>query len=591
MLALVVTLGVGVSRAGAAAPPEGEKAVADRMAWWREARFGMFIHWGAVTTIDSKWKDVQGDGTWVLKKAQAPVSEYKAALAAFNPVKYDPEAWARTAKEAGCGYVVLVARHHDGFCNWDSKVSEFDVAHTAWKKDIIRPMAAACRKQGLKFGLYYSILDWTQPDYSPRLPNNDEPLPEGGAKYERFVEYVRAQLTELINDYQPDLLWFDGEWEKTWTSENAKSLEAMIRSLKPDIILNNRIGKGRTGLAGLTAPGAPKAGDYATPEQEVPARAIPGLDWETCMTIGDAWFYRTSDHGWKPPTRLIRTLCDVAGKGGNFLLNVGPTPEGVFPSESLERLRAIGEWMKVNGESIRGTSAGPFSGLGWGSCTSRTVDGGSRLYLQVFDWPADGRLVVPGLRSEVRAARLLVEPAGGLKTERAGEDVVVKLPARPAGAGDGPVVVVLDVPGKLDVLPFAIRVGAAGATELGAEAAVIDGHTLRVERMDGKANLAYWTAAGDAATWPVRVEKAGKYQVEMEYSCADVSAGNSFVLTIGAAKIEGEVAGTGAWKDFKTLAVGTVEIGAGDMEVRLAPRGALKRGLMNVRVIRLVREE
>jgi alpha-L-fucosidase len=590
MLAVLLVLGVGTG----AAPPDDDKAGgggADRMAWWREARFGMFIHWGATTVLDSNWKGEIGDGTWILHKAHVPVSEYKAALKAFNPVKYDPDAWARAAKEAGCGYVVLVARHHDGFCNWDSKVSEFDVANTAWKKDLIKPLAEACRRQGLKFGLYYSILDWTHPDYAPRQAWNDEPLPEGGARYERFVEYVRAQITELITAYQPDILWFDGEWDKSWTSEHAAALEAMIRSLKPDIIVNNRIGKGRTGLAGLTAPGSPKAGDYATPEQEVPVRAIPGLDWESCMTMGDAWFFRTSDHGWKPAARLIRTLCDVAGKGGNLLLNVGPTPEGEFPQESQERLRAIGEWMRANGESIRGTSAGPFTGLAWGSCTARAMDGGSKLYLQVFDWPEKNVLTVPGLRSSVRRAFLLSDPSKELATKHEGDDVDITLPPRPAGGGEGPVVVVLEVPGKMDVLPFAIRVGADRPAVLDAESAVIDGRTLRIERLDGKPNLAYWSVAKDAASWPIRVEKAGKYRVEMEYSCADVSAGNAFVLTVGGAKLEGEVAATGAWKDFKTETIGTMEIGAGDSEVRLSPRGELKRGLMNLRAIRLTPEE
>jgi alpha-L-fucosidase len=585
-LMLGVLLAAAVSPARAAAP-EGDEAGADRMAWWREARFGMFIHWGATTVLDSFWKGETGDGTWILHKAHVPVSEYKAAVASFNPVKYDPDAWARTAKEAGCGYVVLVARHHDGFCNWDSKVSEFDIANTPWKKDIIKPLAEACRKQGLKFGLYYSILDWTHPDYLPRPAWNDEKPPEGGPKFERFVEYVRAQVAELITAYQPDILWFDGEWESTWTSEHAAALEKMIRSMKPDIIINNRIGKGRSGMAGMTAPGSPRAGDFGTPEQEVPSRALPGVDWESCMTIGDAWFFRKSDHGWKPATKLIRTLCDVAGKGGNLLLNVGPTSEGEFPPESAERLHAIGEWMRVNGESIRGTCAGPFGHLAWGSCTVRAVDGGSKLYLQVFDWPEDGRLVVPGLRSEVRRAYVLTAPSHELKTERAGDDVVVTLPAR---AGDAPQVVVLDVPGKLDVTPPVLRVGAEPAV-LDAESAVIDGKTLRVEWQDGKPNLAYWRVAEDSASWPIRVEKAGKYRVEMDYSCAAPSAGNAFVLTVGGAKLEGDVAATGGWKDFKTIGIGTVNVGAGDSEVKMAPRGAMKHGLMNLRAIRLVRED
>jgi alpha-L-fucosidase len=404
----------------------------ERMSWWREARFGMFIHWGIYSVPAGQWKGqkIPGAGEWIMQQAKIPVSEYEQLARQFNPIKFNADEWVRIAKDTGMKYIVITSKHHDGFCIWDSKVTDYDIAKaTPFKKDVLKELARACKKHGIRLCFYHSIMDWHHPDaQAPFYPNyNDTSL--SNPNFARYVEkYLKPQVKELITNYGPlGVLWFDGEWVKDWTEPQGKDMYNYVRSLQRDIIINNRVGKGRKGMEGLSK-SQDYAGDFGTPEQQIPPTGLPGVDWETCMTMNNTWGYSSYDNNWKFVQDLIHKLADIASKGGNFLLNVGPTSEGLIPQPSVERLAAMGQWMKVNSESIYGTTASPFSSLPWGRCTAKP----GKLYLHVFDWPKDGRLEVPGLRNEVKKAYLLADKSHGtLPVNRLSEDrLVVSVPEK-----------------------------------------------------------------------------------------------------------------------------------------------------------------
>jgi alpha-L-fucosidase len=378
----------------------------DRMKWWREARFGLFIHWGLYAIPAGEWNGQTNYGEWIRNNAQIPLATYDKFLQQFNPVKFNAEEWVLLAKNAGMKYIVITSKHHDGFALYDSKVSDFDVMSTPFKRDILKELAAACKKHDMRFCFYHSIMDWHHPDYLPRRTwEKDRPV--ANANFMKYVDYMKEQLKELLTSYgNIGVLWFDGEWEGTWTHEHGKDLYQFVRSQQPAIIVNNRVDKGREGMQGGTKEGG-YTGDFGTPEQEIPATGIPGTDWESCMTMNNNWGYNKNDNNWKSAEDLVQKLVDIASKGGNFLLNVGPTAEGLFPQASVERLQLMGEWMKVNGESIYATEASPFKKLSWGRCTQKTINGNTRLYLHVFDWPQNNQLILPGLGSEIQNARAL----------------------------------------------------------------------------------------------------------------------------------------------------------------------------------------
>ena len=360
-----------------------------RMRWWREARFGMFIHWGVYA--------IPAQGEWYMFNKKIPVAEYEKYPPQFNPVQYDARSWVRMAREAGMKYIVITSKHHDGFCMWDSRVSTYDIIdRTPFGRDPLKELAAACKAEGVTLCFYHSILDWHHPDAT-------------GARFPRYrEEYLKPQLKELITGYGPlGVLWFDGDWISEWSQKDGKELYAYVRSLQKNIIVNNRVGKGRVGMEGFSL-GPEAAGDFGTPEQQVPATGLDGVDWESCITMNDNWGFNASDSNWKSTRTLVRQLVDIASKGGNYLLNVGPTALGSFPPESIVRLKEIGRWMKTNGEAIYGTGASCLHQTPWGRCTTKKLPGGrTRLYLHVFDWPADGRIPVSGLGSTPTRARIL----------------------------------------------------------------------------------------------------------------------------------------------------------------------------------------
>jgi len=403
-----------------------------RMKWWRDARFGMFIHWGlyAVPAGEYKGERVKGIGEWIQASLNIPREDYEQFAKQFNPVKYDPAEWVKVAKQAGMKYLVITSKHHDGFSLWDSKVSDYDVVDsTPYGKDLLVPLSLECKKQGIKFCVYHSILDWHHPSQyadpdedNPRRAHARNKIYE--AKKADYVKYMKTQLKELIQKVDPAVLWFDGEWVEWWTEEDGKDLYNYLRSMKPELIINNRVGKGRKGMEGMTK-GPEHVGDFGTPEQRIPATGLPGVDWESCMTMNDTWGYKHFDDNWKSTETLIKNIIDIASKGGNYLLNVGPTAEGLIPEESIARLKEIGNWMEAFGETIYASSASPFEKPEWGRFTQKT----NKIYAHIFDWSEDGKITVPMAGDKIKRALLIGKfDAEQLEVKTSAEGSVIQLP-------------------------------------------------------------------------------------------------------------------------------------------------------------------
>lgn len=561
-------------------PVESKEDRDRRMAWWREARFGMFIHWGLYAVPGGEWKGqkIGGIGEWIMNSAKIPVAEYEPLQKQFNPVKFDAKKWAKAAKAAGMKYIVITTKHHDGFCLFDSKLTDYDIMGTPFKRDIMKELADACREEGIQICWYHSVMDWHHPDYLPRRPW--DPRPGQNPDYNRYVEYLKGQLRELTTNYgKIGVLWFDGEWENTWTHDHGKMLYNYVRSLQPDIIVNNRVDKGRQGMAGHTAKGD-YAGDFGTPEQEIPATGLPGTDWESCMTMNDTWGFKRDDHNWKSTQTLVRNLIDIASKGGNYLLNVGPTPEGEIPAPSLERLAELGKWMQVNGEAIHGSTASPFKRLAWGRCTQKP----GKLYLHVFDWP-QGELLVPGLKSKVTKAYLLADKK---PLEIAVQDggVAVKLPKE---APDKiATVVVLEIEGTPAVETAGPGQTTDGAIVLPAAEAKIHGETAQYESGSGKDNIGFWTKAEDYVTWSFNVKKPGKFDVFVTYACEKGSGGSAFTVAVGDEKVGGKVEETGNWTGFQEKKLGQLRLpGSGQFTLTVKADSKPGMAVMNLRGVAL----
>lgn len=380
----------------------------DRMQWWQEARYGMFIHWGVYA--------IPARGEWVMYQEHIPHEEYAPLANKFAPKKYDPDAWVRLAKEAGMRYMVLTTRHHDGFSLFDSQVSDFTAPKTAAKRDLITAYVEACHRGGMRVGFYYSLLDWRYPAYF-RGPKAD---PEG---WKSLVDYMHAQVRELCTGYgKLDILWYDGGWPYTAEDWRSHELNAMVRQLQPEIIINNR---------------SQLPEDFGTPEQHIQA-AEPGRAWEACMTLNDSWGYNAADTNWKTPKQVLTNLVRCASGGGNFLLNVGPHPDGTIPAASERTLLTVGRWLECNGGSVYGTQRSPF-----GSSTGLSTLNGNTLYMHVFRWPGK-EIQFCRIANQVRSVHLLHNGQSVKFEQKADRLMLSGLPGRAPDELDTVIVIELD---------------------------------------------------------------------------------------------------------------------------------------------------
>ena len=549
----------------AAAEEETREQKDARMKWWREARFGMFIHWGLYAVPAGTWngKQIGGIGEWIMHQAKIPVKDYAALAGQFNPVKFNADEWVSIAKNAGMKYIIITSKHHDGFAMFKSAASPFNIYDaTPFKRDPLAELAEACRRQGIKLGFYYSeAQDWHHPG-GAAAGGHWDPAQDGD-----MDEYIRKiavpQVREILSNYGPlGVLWWDTP--TGMTPERARQFLPLLK-LQPGIITNNRLGGGFPG-------------DTETPEQHIPATGYKDRDWETCMTMNDTWGYKSYDNNWKSVETLLRNLVDIASKGGNYLLNVGPTAEGVIPQPSVERLAAIGKWLEANGESIYATTAGPFKKLPWGRCTTKP----GKLYLHVFHWPADGVLNVP-MSGTVLRAYLLSEPEKALTVSASDRGCAIQLPATAPDPID--TVVVAEVSGTVEPLAATLVQEKDGTIRLSAADAEVIGENAKIE--GGKElNIGFWTNVNDFAQWQVRVDKPGAFEVEVTYACDTNSGDSEYVVVIGNQAVVGKTEVTGSWTSYRTVSLGGIRINDPGV-LNAMVRGLRKPGLavMNLRSV------
>jgi alpha-L-fucosidase len=402
-----------------------------RMAWWREARFGMFIHWGVYSVPAGSYngKPVAGLGEWIMNKGKIPVAEYAKYPAQFNPVQFDAEKWVTTAQNAGMKYIVITAKHHDGFAMFHSHVDGYNIYDaTPFKRDPLAELAEACRKHDMKLGFYYSqAQDWHHPGGAANGGRWDKAAQDGDM--DKYIRDIAApQVKELLTNYGPvAVLWWDTPTDMTLP--RAEMLLPLLK-LQPQIITNNRLG-------------AKLPGDTETPEQRIPPTGSPGKDWETCMTINDTWGYKSDDTKFKTTETLLRNLIDISSKGGNYLLNVGPTSLGVIPEPEVQRITEMGKWLKTNGEAIYGTGPTPFGAeAGELSATEKDRTGKpsfiakwdwrctskpGKLYIHIFKWPENGKFVLENVKG-IGGAHLLADPNRAISWNQVGDKIEIALP-------------------------------------------------------------------------------------------------------------------------------------------------------------------
>lgn len=529
------------------AAPETPAQKDVRMEWWRKARFGMFIHWGLYNVAGNEWNGTRYPpvACRLLQKSEVDKKEYvERLMPRFTATKYNPQALAQLAKRAGMRYAVLTTKHHEGFCLFDTELTEFSAMHAGAGRDVVREYVDAFRKEELKTGFYYSLLDWHHPDFF----QSEFPAPADGRTMSRYVDYLHGQARELLTNYGTvDVIWWDYS-DATMQGETwrAQELITMTRSLQPDIIMNNRL------YAGVEN----TSGDFATPEQSVPATGL-GFDWEACMTINDNWGYALGDHGYKSSIQLIRTLVDIVSKGGNLLLNVGPRADGSIPEPIVERLEAIGRWMNVNSESIYGTQASPFHSLPaeLRVSTGPMIDGVTKLYLHVFDWPSSRTILVPPLSNTLRSITLL-DGGATLAYTTSPSGTSITLPWQPRH--EAATVLVMEIDGK----PEQVSIGADenGIYHLEARTAVLHGGTICYPSDAGaQDSIGCWLNTDDWVSWTLRSGTAGRYRMT---ATAGVAVGNGGTVEFKLVDqiLTLQTTSTGGWFERETFDVGEVTL-------------------------------
>jgi alpha-L-fucosidase len=543
-----------------------------RIAWWRDARFGCFIHWGVYSGPGGEWngKPFKGYAEHLMRIQKIPLAVYKERVVApFNPVKFNADEWVGLIKAAGMKYLIITAKHHDGFAMWPSKVTPYNIHKaTKFERDPMRELADACRRNGIRFGFYYShAFDWEDPDapgndWDYDNPGGDRKLhgdtewfnlhPELLEKARRYVDRKAIpQVQELIRMYRPDILWFDTP-QKLPVSEQLRILKA-VREADPNVVINGRCAR----AAGY------QFGDYQNTGDRAAEFAPTAGDWEAIPTTNESYGYHRFDNTHKPPEFFIRLLAKAAARGGNLLLNIGPMGNGEIDPKDQAILRGIGKWMNANGVGIYGTERTPLPVQAWGESTRK----GNTIYLHVFDWPRYGSLVVGGLKSEVRKASL-VASGKALPVRRLNPlDVAIAGPVEAPDPTDSVVALELAPPVETDPVRL---LSARQQNLLRAFDAQLEGRGFRYT--DGKAPHAYvfgWTGTGQSMVWPARATESGEFEVWIRYSTGSPADRGRFAVEIGDQRVEAAVEPAANDIEPREVRVGVVRHSPGRSDVRV----------------------
>lgn len=537
----------------------------DPKAWWREAKFGLFVHWGLYSQPAGQWQGVEVPslGEWLMMTARIPVAQYATLAQEFNPTQFDAEQWVLTAKRAGMKYVVFTAKHMDGFCLYDSKVTDFDVIdRTPFRRDPLAELARACRQHGLKLGIYYSNeFDLIEPNARGNDWDFKTPLKE--RNFQKYLDdKVKPQVRELLTQYGPvAILWFDVPF--VINKRQSQELLDLVHSIQPGCLVNGRVGNG--------------LGDYVCfGDNEVPGGVVPG-DWETCATINDTWGYKTSDHNWKSAKTLLCILTDIVGKGGTYLLNVGPTGAGVIPAPSVERLEEIGRWLQVNGEAIYGAGPSPFAGpFPWGTLTSKP----GRLYVHLHEWPRGGAFVLDGLKSPVKKAYLLADPQKRPLEFSQGHHARLKAPtlrvSLPQAAPDPHLsVLALEIEGAPQAEP-ALLPQPDGRLYLEAYRAALTTAVQGEKKPSAETGIVEnWLDKSTRLAWEGRLAQPGEYDVIVltaAHGWSGFTGGHRLRLTLSGQTLDCELKDQGRLYNLRTVTMQDVASQAGTITLKQAGR-------------------
>ena len=578
LLAILLPVPCGAGDASDPVVALRSEALAEQTQWFRDAKFGMFIHWGLYSQL--------GAGERVMLEREIPVPEYETLVTRFDPVRFSAKEWVALAKRAGMRYVTITAKHHDGFCMFDSAQTDYDIASTPFGRDVVRELTDECHRQGLRVGLYYSILDWHHPDYVP-APAWQSSRPSGD--FDKYLRYMAAQLRELCTGYgQVDVLWYDagGDHDDAESRARFAEIDTMVRQLQPDILINER---------------GNLPGDIATFRQHVPAsgwldsKAAPRL-WESSFTMNaghgsfpptPSWGYDENEKTFRDKKSLIRLLVDVVARGGNLQLNVGPKPDGSIQSELIERLEAIGDWMFKNQRAIYGSRTNPFRFLPFHGRATAYED---RIDVIVFDWPTDGHLRLPGLVTLPVSARLL-EGGANLSVTSSGRDVLIA--GLPETAPDTAAsVLVVDLTGPPKVEPLILRPDGAGRLDLPVLYGDIHGNrgrTARFESVAGALHLTDWNDRDDFVAWDFEIAASGVYRIVLEYACDVDQAGSTVDVRVGATSLPITVSETGGPIRFAEFEVGKTSLAAGKHQMAVVATKIANHSVINLRGARLTK--
>jgi len=537
-------------------PSESDEAFNDRTKWFTDAKFGLFIHLGLYSQLAGEWKGetVEWFAEWIQKSAKITPEEYIPLAKTFNPHALNAEDYVLRAKEAGMKYLVVTTKHHEGFCLWDSPNTEFDTGEgTTFDRDILAELSAACKKHGLKFGTYYSIIDWYH--LSQRVPQAGHRTPMRDK--DGYVTYMKEHLKELIDQYDPDIMWFDGDWTPWWTIEDGADLYSYLRELSPRMLINNRVSKRHEFKK-----------DYGTPENFTPGEALDYL-WEACWTVNESWGYKKNDKDWKTTSQLIQKLIDINTKGGNLLLNVGPKGDGSWPAESIQQFKEIGQWTKLHHEAFRHSEYAKLPTQHWGCLNQRTGSSPSNgtVYAYVFNWPKDNQLTVEGIlfdQLEV-TCHLSQQP---IPFSYKGKNTVLDLSEVQATPHASVIELKYSTPPKLHFTVAGLEITGDEIELKGQDATINKG---LIHNHHSPEEISKWHTPQAVATWSFSNPAPQKYAVKLYYSAHPDNIGADVKVTIGSQSITAPVLPTGkSSKSFKILHVGEVSldnVGATKVEI------------------------